>query len=282
MNLVEAIHERALKVANSFQKAETELLEVLLKVEDHAVCRKLGYSSLFQYCVSCLKLSENNAFNLITVVRKSRTVPKLKEAVVSGEITLSKARRIAPVITSANQEEWIEKAKVLPQRLLEKAIVKEKPQELVPEKITYKQENRIELKCGISEELLKQIERAKDLLSQKLKKPVTLEETLDFAFKEFLEKNDPVLRAERNLKSLGTCRVESLKDGKRVALPVQVKHQVNHRDQGQCTFILPNKERCQEGRWIELHHKLPVSHGGSHHPENIATLCYQHHALHHQ
>ena len=37
-------------------------------------------------------------------------VPVLQSAIQSGALSVSKARKIAPVLTLANQDEWVEKA----------------------------------------------------------------------------------------------------------------------------------------------------------------------------
>ena len=59
------------------------------------------------------------------------------------------------MITKENQSEWIEKASTMTQKQLEKEVAKENPKEAVKEKMTYVQESRIQLTCGISEKLMK-------------------------------------------------------------------------------------------------------------------------------
>ncbi|MDR3608501.1 MAG: HNH endonuclease signature motif containing protein [Oligoflexia bacterium] len=66
----------------------------------------------------------------------------------------------------------------------------------------------------------------------------------------------------------------------RAPLPAAVLHQVNLRDQGRCTHVT-NGKRCNQARWTEIHHKIPVSQGGPNTPENLITLCSTHHQLQH-
>lgn len=62
----------------------------------------------------------------------------------------------------------------------------------------------------------------------------------------------------------------------RRALPMELKHQVMFRDQGQCRFHR-NGQRCENRRYLEIHHKKPLSQGGSDKLENLVLLCSEHH-----
>ncbi|MCM0606027.1 MAG: HNH endonuclease [Xanthomonadaceae bacterium] len=64
-------------------------------------------------------------------------------------------------------------------------------------------------------------------------------------------------------------------------MPAKILHQVNLRDQRRCNFINTHNIRCNQTRWIEIHHLLPVSQGGTHALENLTTLCSSHHKLQH-
>ena len=134
----EKLHEKAIE-EERFKQAESELISILQEIDEQKTFRLLGYSSLFQYAVAGLKISENEAYTLITVSRKSKQIPELKQAISIGKINTSQARRITAVITSKNQTEWIEKAATLSRRELEKEIVRIAPKEATPEKLTYSQ-----------------------------------------------------------------------------------------------------------------------------------------------
>jgi hypothetical protein len=115
------VHEKAKALAQKFRQAESDLIEILQKVDQHKIFRHLGYSSLFVYALKELKLSEANASNFITVSRKAREVPQLKEEIKSGNITVSKARKITPVLNKNNSCHWLKMAKALPQKQLERS-----------------------------------------------------------------------------------------------------------------------------------------------------------------
>lgn len=55
-------------------------------------------------------------------------VPEIKEAVDTGLLSMSKARRLSPVIEKENVQEWIAKAIELPERELEKEVAQMNPE----------------------------------------------------------------------------------------------------------------------------------------------------------
>lgn len=61
--------------------------------------------------------------------------------------------------------------------------------------------------------------------------------------------------------------------------PIHAKllHQINLRDQRRCQFTNVRGEKCNQTRWIEVHHIAPVSKGGPNTLENLRTFCSAHH-----
>jgi hypothetical protein len=72
------LHEKALSLANQYRKSEALLLEVLTEIDRKKAYLPLGYSSLYQYCVGALHLSESQSYAFMSVCRKSIEVPELK------------------------------------------------------------------------------------------------------------------------------------------------------------------------------------------------------------
>lgn len=99
------VHEKAMLAAQNYKRSEIELLEAISRVEEKQIYLVMDITSLFQYCVEMLGLSRHVSFDLITVMRKAKEVPALREAIARGDVTLSKARRISSVITVKNQAE---------------------------------------------------------------------------------------------------------------------------------------------------------------------------------
>jgi 5-methylcytosine-specific restriction endonuclease McrA len=254
---------------------------------------------LYSYVVEELELGENIALSLITVARKAREIPELKTQLEAGNITLTNARRVVSVMTPENKSEWIQKASDLSSRELEKEIVREPPKEATPERTSYVSEGRIKLELGLSEREMLRLRRVQDILSQSQKRQVSLEETLEQLTCEYLGRHDLLQKAARSKakkeKAASLVKPDSVPVDKQNAsqlvarreptrrkpIPADVRHEVNLRDQQRCAFILPSGLRCNQTRWIEIHHKKPVSQGGLNMPENLMTLCSGHHKLLH-
>jgi hypothetical protein len=245
---------------------------------------KLGHSSLFRYAVSELRLGENVALSLITVARRSLRVPALHAQLQAGALTLSNAKRVSSVITPENQAEWIERACTLSSRKLEREVARVRPQEATPERASYVGQDRVRLELGLSEREMLRLRRVQDLLSQSRGRAVSLEETIGALTGEFLKRHDPVEKAQRHQVRKGpksqSDPVHSLVT-RREPIPASILHQVNLRDQRRCTQTLTDGTRCQETRWIQIHHKIPVHQGGPNTLENLTTLCSGHHRLQH-
>ncbi len=292
------IHENAVTISAQYKKSEAALLEILEQVENHKVYLHQGHSSLFKYAVQALQLSENVVYNLITVMRKVREVPALRAAIRQGDITLSNARRIVPLLTNQNQTEWLKKATELSQRALEKEIVKIHPKSSTPERASYVTESRIKLELGLSEQEMLKLRRVQDLVSQSKASHASLEVTLIELTAFYLKHKDPVLKAKRiqvkkgfsdNVEPSGEQGKEptgmvqlvsrQVQDtvNKRESIPASILHQVNIRDQRRCTFINAAGERCSQTRWTEIHHRIPVVYGGKNVLNNLITVCSTHH-----
>ncbi len=288
--LSQQIHSRALEISSRYKKAESELLDILDQLDRHRVYLKHGHSSLFLYVVRELGLSESMAYLLITVSRKARQVPELKTLIASGAMTLSNARRITSVLTPQNKAEWLEKATTLTQKQLEKEVAKTRPQAAVNEGASYVSGDRVKLQVGLAEKDMLALRRVQDLLSQARGRAVSLEETITTMTQEHLKRFDPVRRAKRQIAKKGVTlgaqngaknpqadSSQAEAAPKRAPIPANLLHQIRLRDEGRCTYAPENGKRCNQSRWVEIHHKIPISEGGPNTLENLSTLCSSHH-----
>jgi len=267
--------------AGNFELDERQLISILQEAEKSRIFLEHHCTSLHGYVMKVLKLSEDVASNLIAVARKSRTVPELKLAVEQGTLSVSTARKIVPILTKENQSEWIEKAQSLTTRALESEIVRFFPREAVRERVKPVAEDRLEFRIGISKKLHEKMIRIQDLESQRLRRAVSLEKTLDAMADVYLEKKDPVIKAERVLKKLSIVRRTNQPINSnipnRVPISAVIQHEVRLRDQGQCVHQDLKGIRCINKRWVELHHIRHRAEGGLNTTENLVTLCSAHH-----
>jgi len=204
------IHAEALAAVREYKRCEVRLIEVLQQADDHRIYGSLGYNSLFRYASDGLGLSEEVAYVFINVARKARQVPALKEEISRGTISITKAKKISPVLNSENQKHWLDLARNASKAKLEKEVARAAPSTAIVERMKYvpagadvesarilKHVPRVQLEVGVSEALMLKIRRAQEVLSQKRRGSMSLEAVLDQAISLYLEKEDPMRRAGR-------------------------------------------------------------------------------------
>ena len=282
-----SLHEKALLASQKFKHSEAELLAALIEIDTHRVFEKFGVTSTYSYCLKVLRLSEDQAYAFVKVARLSKAIPALQSAVESGRVNVSTLRKIAPVIKPDNQSEWLAKAEALPRRILEQEVARHAPQTRTPDRLKPLSAESTGLTCALDQETAELLRRVQDILSQKKKKPVGLGETLKTVLQDWQQRQDPVARAQR-LKARAVAKTEptmgqeKTTSKKRIPLPAKLEQAVQLRDQGQCTFEHFHHGRCQSRRWLEIHHKVPVSQGGENTLSNLQTLCSAHHRMGHR
>ena len=263
------LHQKALLLAKTWKQTEAELVAVLIAMQRDDSFVALGFQGVFTYCQKALGLSDAQSFYFQKVVQTSLVVPKLEKAVTTGELSVSQARRIAPVLTETNASTWIEKAKELPQRELEKAVASVNPNAKPIERMKPVSAEQVKVTVTVSPKVAEMLRRIQDLESQRTQKAVSLDEALEAMAENYLERKDPVRKAER-AKPKSECPQESTR-----AIPAAIKHAVVRRDKNQCV-------ECGATRWLEIHHKKPLAEGGLTIPENLLTLCSAHHRHRHE
>ena len=296
------IHAKALEVFGRFKGSIYEVIEMLQLVDAHKTFREYECTSLYDYAVSVHGLSEDVATNYIAVARKAAEVPALQMELQNSSISITKARKLCSVITIDNHEDWLELARTLTNSELQREVAGVNPKEEVSERLTYVTRERLKLLVGVSEEFKTKLKRAQDLVSNSTRSAASFEQTLEAALDLFLEKRDPVQKAqryavmnssaERAARSAGAAtrnaalrpvskRINIETTSRRMPMAAKTNHQRNLRDQGRCTHHDSKKIRCKITRWLQVHHLKPVAHGGDNNLGNLTTLCHYHHQLQH-
>lgn len=151
------LHEKALYSAREYLRFEAELIGILQELDRNKTYLHFQMPSLFAYTTKLLHLSQHIALTLIGIARKSIQVPELKAAIEEKKITISNARRIAPILNSENKRGWIEKAATLSQAKLECELAKSFPEKPSPTKIKYKTESSVRLEVDLQAKTLEKI-----------------------------------------------------------------------------------------------------------------------------
>ena len=299
------VHERALAIKRDYDKLEWQMIESLQEIDRLKIFKYLGFPSLFQYAVQGLGFSESVAYSFINVARKAAIVVELKEALRAKVLSVSKASRTVSAMTNENAAELIGFAKAHSSREIDFEVARINPKVTSKERVKPVSEDTVEIRVCVSRATFEKLNRAKDLASSKARKAMDLGATIDAMVDDYLRRQDPVHKAMRSSQRSAAprgreqrhppkqnCkqnpRPESLLCPSRVPLRIRKplsarqKHQVIARDEGRCTFRDMSGQRCTSERWLHTHHILEVSKGGTNDPENITTLCWQHHDLTHQ
>jgi hypothetical protein len=99
--------ERLSGVLCSQQRTLAALVAHLAEVEDRRLHLEAAYSSMFAYCVSHLGMSEDEACRRIELARLARKFPALFVELASGQLTLSVALVLKPVLSPGNHLELL-------------------------------------------------------------------------------------------------------------------------------------------------------------------------------
>jgi hypothetical protein len=198
------LHECCKMMAIRYRKTQAKLLDYTQKADEEKLYLYRGYKSLFDYLVKDLGLSESTTYNIINVARTAKIVPQLKEQLELGQSGISKLRKICPVLKKAHAEnkpeeiaEWLKKTTTMCTREIEKEVAKVSPAPKRKESIRRIDENTSSLNINLSDEERELLEKAQNLSSSKNKSCQNMTETIVQALQEFVEKHDPVKKAER-------------------------------------------------------------------------------------
>lgn len=291
--LQKRIHDEAHKRGQHYKRAEWPLIEILQRVLQENVFRSAGHPSLFANANKELGLSESLSHAFSNVAVKAIKISQLANALRAQKFSVTKIIRVTSVMTPENADELIALATRATNSRLDRKSAELKPgKSRRPSKKPINQ-NETRLSFDVSNETLELFARAKDLQSKKEK--TSEDQILSRLLNDWLDRNDPVRKAERAKKkkkkkqSEDVCAREAENSEAKPKSPIQrtpltaeQKHAVNRRDRGQCTATHENGERCEHKKWIDIHHIVPVSAGGSNDPWNLRTLCWFHHDLIHQ
>lgn len=279
------MHERALSLVKRYSKIEAELIQALQDIDACELYKKLDCPSLFVYATQKLGLSEAVAYAFISVARKAREIPSLQSAIQKQQLSVSKATRIVSSLQSENADELIEFAKTHTSKQIDFKIAEKNPERAYFDKITPVSKTHVELRGLLTVETLEKLKRAESLNAQS-GSPGKLNDVLSAVLDVYLFHKDPVKKAERSTAKAPKTKSNSVKQSststKRRPLTAAQRHAVFKRDQGRCTHVDLSGKRCNQDRWTENHHIIPVRLGGTNEPENLTTLCSFHHDLVHQ
>ena len=175
------------KAAASEKSATLVLLDYLLEVDVRKLyCTLKAYSSLFDYCVKELGLSEPAAAERVNAVRLMKSVPEVKSHLEAGRLTLTSAAQIqrfikteekvsaqnkgTPIQSVSAKKDLIDACLGQSKREVEKTLFSkqsEPAKSLNQERIRAVSSNQSEIRFIAEDKTTQKINRVKELLGEK-------------------------------------------------------------------------------------------------------------------
>jgi hypothetical protein len=119
-------------IAVQDRKLTLKLLVHLNEIERRKLYLKRGYSSMFDYCRSRLRLSEGSAMRRIKTARCLARFPQLYRLLESGEINLMSVALVSRVLKSENADSVISRIRGKSKRAVEEIVAEFEPRTLIP------------------------------------------------------------------------------------------------------------------------------------------------------
>ena len=271
----------------------------LAEVRKRELHFKLGYKSLMEYCQEVLKLDQGQVWVRSQTAGMALDYPLVLELIAQGELTLTSASLIAPVINQDNADEIFERCRGKSKREVEEVLVCYQPkaelkpsikpaqrdlfskvgavsqeivtsspvitQQLKKAEIKPVNENRFNFKFSASASLKKKIEQLAQLLN--LDPVGDLERVLEFATEVAIKE-----KTEKQIKEKKGAKPKVIKRKP----PQAVKRLVFKRAGYQCEQKGPDGRRCTAKYNLQIDHIRPWALNGDHSLLNLRILCKAH------
>lgn len=285
-------------------------IDILREIEERRIYLKMGYPSLYEFCITELKYSEGSAYRRIAAMRLIKAVPEIREVAAKGKISLTamaqaqsyfrrKENESAPINKTAKLE-LLKKLEHRSSRECEREILRLDPKSHRPDRVVAKTEELTEIRLTVDNEFMATLDKLKNLLSNKHPELSTKDIMFHAMKAEVARLEMPIrrksIRATRKSKpkdaglypSATTSQSVSLKPKidntkgtfTRIPLPDSTRRQIFIKNNWECAYKDPlTNHKCRSKRYLEIDHIIPISKGGKNDTENLQLLCAAHNKL---
>lgn len=267
----------------------------LIEVENRRLHLKLACSSMNDFCVRKLGMSDGKARRRVTGANIAKCFPTVLDAIADGRVCLTHVSRLRDHFTKENVDTLLtELAACRTRRQVDELLARLSPKPDVEESIeelphtatsnppgagttepTHVEvrplsPGRYQLTLTIGEEDLEALERLRDMRSHQ-HPDRKIEPIISTAIKKYL--------AEMEKDRCGSTEpprdVRPPRDP--ATITVATRREVHRRDGGRCAFVdTSSGERCPARAFLELDHRLARAHGGTGDADNVRLLCPAH------
>ncbi len=306
-------HRLATRSADE-RAALAEVVALIGEFDARRLYAPAGYSSMHEYCVRVLKLSEDMAYKRTRVASTARRFPAIFDRLADGRLNLSTALLLAPHLTEANAEALIDAASNGTRADVEQLLAERFPKADVPttlvalppagaavttvfapgRKVSAQLVANTKCEHATQHVEIASAARTTPLAPERFALQVTISgdtqrkleharELLshaipDKSIEHVLDRALDALIAQLEKRRTGATERPGRRtsDGKARYVPAEVKRAVWARDGSRCTFVGTNGQRCDSRTRLELDHVLPIAKGGASTVGNLRLRCRAH------
>ncbi len=285
---------------------------------DEACGALVGYADVYHAAECLFGLGAHSTRERIRVGRALRSLPRIEGALVSGELSYSRAREVTRVATPGDESAWLDLACTLPMRTLERRVVeatgKESPARTEgPAQLRWSTPETVEVTLRLPAEVWALLQRAMEGARRASEASLSDADALGAVARDALDRQntgadttDPrhtvvlyecqsCARTEVDTGAgpleLGAGAAAALGCGARVR-DLRTEGRVVRRG-GTLPKAIERAVRlrdrntcrvsgCRRRRYVDVHHITFQSEGGEHSRRNCVCLCTTHHALLHE
>ena len=267
-------------------RTEARIVAHLAEVDARKLHLAMGSSSLFDYCLKRLGLSNNEAFHRITAARLARRFPVIFEMLERRDVHLTAVCLLRDHLTLQNHAELLREVSHKTKTEIEELLARRFPQANVPNRLRKlpsfepRSEGHYLLQLNASAALKQKLELARDLMSHANPSgdlAVVVERALDGLIEELQSRRFGQAQSVRAKGTGGAMPAEltsrlpsavrasqvdesSLKTrgpGKlqRAHLRNEVRRAIVARDGHRCSFVGKDGQRCEGRAFLQFHHQ---------------------------
>ncbi|MCA9597064.1 MAG: hypothetical protein KC776_27300 [Myxococcales bacterium] len=236
--------------------ATAHLVAHLAEIDRRELVYDAGYSSMYDFCVRGLGMSEGTAYRSIAGARAALSFPVVLSMLASGDLHLSGLSLLAPRLKEENHAALLEEAAGKTSAGIRVVLARWFPKPDVPDRVERQgrkgqcpgveplSEGRFEVHFSAGESLKAKLEHAQNLMSHVSRDlEVVVERALDALIREL--SNKCWGKTDKPRRSRGTKRGDPGRATRR---------EVYERDGAQCCFVSESGVRCTAKAFLQYDH----------------------------
>jgi hypothetical protein len=254
---------RCLEAAAALRSAQLAFGRALREAQTLGVPHARGDSSVSHFAET-IGVGGWEARLYVDAAEAVAKLPEVAADVARGAIPVPSAATIGQIERSPEMrragDDWVGWARAYSTREMRRRFNRRRDEVLQRAEV-------VALTAYVSFHAREAVERAQVLVSRPMDRKATLGQTVAAVTQEWLERHDPLLKAD------GTRRVPdtSTRPGRRY-VPAEEERAVRRRSADRCIVPL-----CEFEIWLEKSHRKPFCEGGSQERENLDLPCSPHH-----